>query len=161
MNKAAVLQALQARLNADAEALTAAQRATQEGAFHEDNQAEDDKDTRAIEASYLARGLAERVVAAREAAAAAALLRPRTFPEGAAVALTALVELEDLDSEARSHYFLSTIGGGLKLDVGGESVRILTPASPLGHALVGRRADDEVSFESPQGARTYLVVSVE
>ena len=44
-------------------ALTASQKTVQSGAIHEETRQEDPKDTRAIEATYLARGLAERVVA--------------------------------------------------------------------------------------------------
>jgi len=41
---------------------SSAQRTVVEGATHEENKPENDKDTRALEQSYLARGQAQRVV---------------------------------------------------------------------------------------------------
>ena len=61
LDKARVLDALRLRTRQSLERLIASQQATQAGATHEETQPENDKDTRAIEATYLARGLAERV----------------------------------------------------------------------------------------------------
>ncbi|HSC88858.1 MAG TPA: hypothetical protein VLC09_16360, partial [Polyangiaceae bacterium] len=66
LDKAALLAELIGRLERDLESITAAQKATQEGATHEENRSESDKDMRATEVSYLARGQAERVMTLRD-----------------------------------------------------------------------------------------------
>ena len=48
-------------MHREVEVLTAAARSTHEAATHEENKAENDKDTRAIEAGYLAGAQADRV----------------------------------------------------------------------------------------------------
>ena len=52
--------AVRERLIEELHAVARSQESTQAGAIHEETRAEDAKDTRAIEAQYLARGLAER-----------------------------------------------------------------------------------------------------
>jgi transcription elongation GreA/GreB family factor len=157
-SKASVLSALQARLEQDLAIATEAQRRTQSGATHEESKPENDKDTRALESSYLARGQAQRVVElARDLTSASALvLRP--FEGATPIAVSALVELDD--GERATFYFLSPVGGGLTLDVGGVAVRVLTPASPLGRALLGQAVGSDVEVRTPQGLRQYSVASV-
>ncbi|HJR18319.1 MAG TPA: transcription elongation factor GreA [Actinomycetota bacterium] len=41
-----------------------------------------------------------------------------------------------------------------------KGARTITPRSPLGAVLVGRRAGDKVSYEAPGGSFTYEIVSI-
>jgi hypothetical protein len=152
-SKAAVLSALRARLEQDLRAAMQAQQRTQSGATHEESRPENDKDTRALEASYLARGQARRVQELESATALMAALELREFGGGAGAALTALIDLDDGDRCAK--YFLAPSGGGLELDVDGTRVKVVTPQSPLGRALLGRQVGDVVELETPQGRREY------
>ncbi len=68
-DKRAIVAAVIARMAADLDRLETSQRATQDGATHSETKADSDKDTRAIEAQYLARGLGMRVEKQREARA--------------------------------------------------------------------------------------------
>ena len=79
VDKAALLESLQARVSADLAALERRQMETQEGATHAESRAEHAKDTRATEQSYLARGLAERVADTRRTCTALATLELRSF----------------------------------------------------------------------------------
>src|SRR3984957_19944196 len=63
MSKPTLKAELLALLTADLETLERAHRATREGATHEEAKPENDKDTRALEQSYLARGQAARLEA--------------------------------------------------------------------------------------------------
>lgn len=156
--KEEIVAALRARLEGQLEALLASQKSVQAGAIHEENRQEHPKDTRAIEAQYLARGLAERVETLRDAVTTMANLRLSVFGEDAAAAVSALVAVEFDDEE--SLYFLVPVGGGEKLEVAGELVQTLTPSSPLGQALAGRREDESVVVDLPGGRREALIVSV-
>jgi hypothetical protein len=158
IDKARVLDALRRHIEQDLAVATEAQRRTQSGATHEENKPENDKDTRAIEQSYLARGQAQRVVELTHDLTTATALELRAFRADTPIAVTACVGLDD--GERTSFYFLAPVGGGSTLDVDGTPVRVLTPASPIGRALLGQALDSDVEVRTPQGLRTYSVVSV-
>src|SRR5262245_40614469 len=97
-DKRELLLKLMAAIDADLESATASQHSTQQGAVHDDARAEDDKDTRAIEQQYLARGLAQRVEELRDALAKLRALKVRDFGEDDPIALSALVTVVDGDA---------------------------------------------------------------
>jgi len=160
LDKRAVLDALRERVERDLTALTSSQEAMQEGATHEEARPESDKDTRATEASYLARGLAKRVTELQKAGSLLANLALQRFGAGDPAALSALVTTCDEDDKTQ-RYFLAPAGGGMRLVVRGVAVGIVTPDAPLGDALLGKRAGDDVELETPQGLRVLSIVSVE
>lgn len=160
LDKSAVIEALRSSVAEALARATTAQRETQRGATHEEAKPENDKDTRALEATYLARGLAERVVALESALAELAAYRPRHFGSDTPAALFALVTLEASEDGARSHYLLVPAAGGLELEVGGQIVLTITPKAPLGRALIGAFEGDEVSVQTPGGVRTLSIERV-
>src|SRR3954465_9678677 len=97
--KLALKNELVSLLAADLEAAERAHRATREAATHEEAKPENDKDTRALEQSYLARGQARRIAALREGLAHVQSLAVGAAPEGRPVALGALVTTEEDDEE--------------------------------------------------------------
>lgn len=151
IDKDRVLDALRARLADKRAALAAFQQSTQAGATHAEARPEHAKDTRAIEAGYLARGLAERVEELDRAAALLEALRPREFGDDDHIATGALVGLED-GNGGEWVAFLAPAGGGEKLEIDGSPVRAVTPRSPLGGALLGLGVGDEVAHRRPGGA---------
>jgi transcription elongation GreA/GreB family factor len=159
LDKHNLLDRLRERVEAQLDAMTSAQATVQSGAIHEENRQEHPKDTRAIEAQYLARGLAERVETMREIVAALTALEVRTFDEDDPIALSAVVALED-DGGERSFYFLVPRGGGETLDHETGLVYAVTPEAPVGQALVGCRAGEEVELRLPRGTVRQTVVWV-
>ena len=163
VTKARIVAVLVARLEADLERSSASQRATQEGATHAEAKPENDKDTRALEATYLARGLAARVAGLRADLAVLRAMELRAFGEGDPIGLSAVIDLEGFEESAARDaetYFLAPVGGGLRLDVDGAAVVVVTPRSPIGQALVGRSVDDDVRITSPGGPRLCVVSGV-
>jgi transcription elongation GreA/GreB family factor len=138
--------------------MSAAQRAVVDGATHEENKPENDKDTRALEQSYLARGQAQRVVELQGQLNQLKALELRDFAKGAAVSLGALIAVEDERETVR--YFLAPAGGGLRLTVAGREVRVITPQSPIGQALIGKRQGDDVDLRTPQGVNECSIATV-
>ena len=150
--KAELLAALTAALDDARRAYAAAI----EGATHEEARAENDKDTRGLEQSYLARGQAQRV---EELAAAVAEIEKwavRDYRAGDAIGLGALVTVDEAGASLR--LWLAPQGGGVVLAGG---VQVVTPRSPLGRALVGRRVDDEVDVALPGRVRSLTVAAIE
>jgi transcription elongation GreA/GreB family factor len=150
IDKQELLGLLKARLADSLERLTSSQKAVQAGATHPDNKQEHAKDMRSTEASYLARGLAERVETLRDAVRTVELLRVRAFGETDAAGPGALVTVVDEDGNDRL-YFLAPAGGGETIGVNGAEVLVLTPRSPLGAAITGRSAGESISVELPSG----------
>lgn len=146
-------------LERERDTLTAAQRAAQEGATHEENRSEGDKDMRATEASYLARGQAERVVALEAEIMRLRGLELRAFGPGDPISAGALITLAS--AGRRSVVFLVPAGAGTELVEGERSVRVVTPSSPLGRALIGATAGDVVEVERGAGVQEWEVLGLE
>jgi hypothetical protein len=159
IDKQLVLEALQARLCANLASLVASQRATQSGATHEETRQEHPKDTRAIEATYLARGLAERVETLQKGVTLLESLALRSFGPNDPIGLTALVGFENEEAEPQVS-FLVPCAGGEVLEVEGMSIQCLSPGSPLGRALVERQVDDEIEIALPGGRHTLTITWV-
>ena len=156
-DKSAVLDALRVRVAETLDALTASQKTAHSGAIHEETRQEDPKDTRAIEATYLARGLAERVETLRQVRASLACLDLADFGDDDPIGPTALVGLRD-EEDNESIYFLVAVGGGERLSVGGMAVQTITPQSPLGESIAGRSLGDEIEVYAP-GANGSLLIA--
>jgi transcription elongation GreA/GreB family factor len=144
--KEAVRDALLAAVRRALEAMVHSARETRAGAVHEENRSEGDKDMRATEQSYVARGQAMRVEDLADQVQRLETTVLRAFAPGDAIAPGALVRLR-IDGEPRL-FFVSLHGAGIELSVEGEKVTVVTPSSPVGAALVGRRRGEE--FELPQ-----------
>jgi transcription elongation GreA/GreB family factor len=144
--------ALVARLEADLATAKAAHAAAIEGATHEEARAENDKDTRGLEQSYLARGLAQRVA---ELEAAVANVPAMTIEATSKVSLGAVVTVDEDGDELV--FFVAGHGGGLELPGG---VTVVTPSSPIGRALLGKREDDECEVAAGGRKRTLVITKV-
>ncbi len=153
--KATLRDELLAQLTQALEAARAAHAAAIEGAFHPEAKAENDKDTRGLEQSYLARGQAQRVAELEAAVGDLTAMTLRTFKASDPIAMSALIVVEEDGTER--HYFVAPHGGGSVLS---EDVQVITPASPLGRALLGKRVDDEVELQRAGKTRELAIVSV-
>jgi hypothetical protein len=105
-----------------------------------DSKAEGKYDTRSLEASYLAAGQARQV---DELAAAVRVFEAFTLPEFAAddpIEMGALVEV-DIRGET-SVLLLAPEAGGMVVNMDGQEITLLTPASMLYQQLHGRGAGD-------------------
>lgn len=152
-SKTEVLAALRAALADELAAVERIAAAARDETTSAETKQEGKYDTRATEASYLARGQAWRVAELRQLAAWFANL-PATERDVAGVG--ALVAL----SGARDELVFVAPVGGLKATVAGTRVRVISPKSPLGAALTGLEADDGFELDTPRGTVEYEVVEV-
>jgi transcription elongation GreA/GreB family factor len=161
IDKAALLSELKARLQREFDTLVAAHHATQEGATHEESRPENDKDTRAVEQSYLARGQAERVRALQDDLQKLAHLSLRPLSSDSTVVLGALITVESAQGDGEPQlYFLVPAGAGETLTAQGLTIKVVTPGSPLGRSLLGGTVGDEISVRSPMGPRELSIVGL-
>lgn len=156
MTKAIDKRALRLELLAQLTEMLATARAAHaaaiEGATHPEAKAENDKDTRGLEQSYIARGQAQRVADLEVAVADIEKLQLR---DCTAVATSAVVTVDEDGDERR--YFVAPHGGGNTLAGG---VAVITLSSPLGKALLGKRADDELELQLGGKVRTLVITHV-
>ncbi len=157
-DKQEILKLLRERVSADLATMVAAQRTVVDGATHEENKPENDKDTRALEQSYLARGQAQRVVELQDALNQLNALELLTFRADSPIVLSALVSLDDGDQE--THYFIAPAGGGERVKLGKVEVRVVTPQSPIARALLGKRQGDDLELRTPQGVSECSILRV-
>jgi len=133
-----------------------------QAATHEEAKPENDKDTRALEASYLAAGQAERVRALETAAKVLAGLELKDIGKTTPICASAVITLED-DEGTRTVFFMSPHGGGVRLELDGAppaSVQVVTPQSPLGKALLGRTHGETIELRGKSGLREMTIVDV-
>ncbi len=155
INKEALRKELLAIVEKGLEAARASHAAAIEGATHPEARAENDKDTRGLEQSYLARGVAQRVADLENAVAELTAMKLRVFIAGAPVAISAVVTVDE--GETQSRYFVAPAGGG---SVIGDEIHVITPQSPIGKALVGRRVADELELKIAGKTRELVIVSL-
>ena len=84
-----------------------------------------------------------------------ALVR-ETPADASAVAPGVVVTVRDADSPEFEDSFLVA-----ESEERVTGVRVLSPNSPLGQALIGRRVGDRVTYEAPGGTFTYEIVSLQ
>ena len=158
MNKRDLIKKIIARLAAELELYFRAARAAHAEATHEQSKAENKYDTRGLEASYLARGQSRQAAEIGQAMKQFDALTIRKFAPTDPIEVGALVELE-LKGE-RSLYFVGPCAGGTEIVHGKKEVLVITPQSPLGQELVGKRQGDGLNFEIGGSRNIYRVVAV-
>ncbi|WP_349976102.1 GreA/GreB family elongation factor [Pseudomonas sp. WHRI 8519] len=155
MNKATLLTRIVAALESDMDVLRRAAQTAYETATAEENIAENKYDTLGLEASYLATGQARRTAEIRQALLIYQQLVLRDYDPARGVQIGSLVTLED-EAGAQRQVFLGPEAAGLKIGEGNALVTVITPRSPLGQQLIGKKVDDEVGL----GAQLFFIVEV-
>jgi transcription elongation GreA/GreB family factor len=159
-SKAALKDELVRALEDQLAALERAYEATREAATHDEAKPENDKDTRALEQSYIARGQAQRVEELRTGLASARAMPVAATPSDGPAALGALVVVEEVvdENDLQRTFWLAPCGGGISL--GGGVVQVITTKSPLGQGLLGKRAGDDCRLKVGDRLRELTVLSV-
>ncbi len=158
MKKAHLLSLIVASLSDSLGVLEKAARASHEEATHESNKAESKYDTRGLEAAYLAGGQARQAKEILDAITLYEGLASKDFAPGEPIDLTALVEL-DTDG-IRSTYFIGPKNGGLEIEHQRTEIMVITPQSPLGQNLMGRKAGQRWTAKIGGSTVKYHIVSV-
>ncbi len=155
--KQALVAALVAQLDDELATMKRAARQAREAATHEESKPENDKDTRALEASYLAGAQAARARELEGAIKAVKGMPLLDFGEGKTIQSSAIVTLEDEDG-ARTTLFLAPFGGGIRLTVGSLQAQVVTPQSPRGQTLLGARVGDVLEARGTSSELTIVDV---
>ena len=130
-----------------------------EAATHEENIAENKYDTLGLEASYLTQGQARRLAECEADLAVFKALVPKQFNEGDPIAIGALVRLVD-EHDREQVFFLGPSAGGVKVRFNDCDVVIITPAAPLGRALIKSFIGDDIAVQIAGKDAHYEVIGV-
>ncbi|MDB6020543.1 MAG: transcription elongation factor GreAB [Pedosphaera sp.] len=158
MNKASLVKQIVASLTEHLGVLEKAARASHAEATHESSKAENKYDTRGLEAAYLAGGQARQVREIVEAIKLYETMTAKNFTPDEPIDLTALVQL-DMDG-ARSTYFIGPKSGGLEIMHQRLEIMVITPQSPLGQNLMGKKSGDRWTAKVGGSSINYHIVSV-
>ena len=158
MDKKKLLAAICVQLEKDLQIAKEAALATYDAATNEESKAENEYDTRGLEASYLAGAQAERVRDIEAQLNLYKLIELKNFNATSPIGATALIEVDH--NERKSYILLMPKGGGFIIKFEGQNIQIVTPASPLGEALVGLKQGDTAVVETANNVKEYDIISV-
>ena len=140
MNKRAIIKKVIAKLVGELEIYFRAAQFSRAEATHESSKAESKYDTRGLEASYLARGQSRQAAELEAAIAEFEKLPVKKFDSDDSINLGALVELEQ--GGEKLFYFIGPRAGGTEVVHDKKEILVITPQSPLGEQLMGRKPGD-------------------
>jgi len=158
MTKTQLLNQIIASLSESLSVLEKAARASHAEATHESSKAESKYDTRGLEAAYLADGQARQAKEILDSIQLYQSLAVKEFARDEPIDLTALVELDS--DGTRSMYFIGPKNGGLDVQFQGKEVTVITPSSPLGRNLMGKKAAQRWTTKLGGSNVNYYIVSV-
>jgi hypothetical protein len=157
--KLKALEQLQIQFEDELKTLQEIARVAHEAATHEEAKSEDKHDTRAIEASYLAKGQARR---AQEIDLALKDIKGAIESVGVIHSRISDGTLVHFELEGEPILALvSRHGGGKKLVINGRTLQIVNPASPLGEALEQLKAGDHSTLVIKSDEKEILILSVQ
>jgi len=167
VNKRALHQRILEQLQAGMELYFKAARTAHAEATDPQSKAENKYDTRGLEASYLARGQSRQAAETEDAIVQLQAMPLRDFLPDDAIDLGAIVTLEPA-AKARGPgrkavaavYFVAPKGGGTEVEMDGTEVTVITPQSPLGSQLLGKRRGHRVTIGEGPSSTAYTVGAV-
>lgn len=161
MDKQFLVEQLAARLRESVAVARQAERAAAEEARDGATAAEKRENARVSqEYSSLARGQGQRAGKLQAELDSLASFRPVPLSPRSPIELGAIVEVED-DAVGRT-FFLAPAGAGLELSgPGGDGfLSVVTPVSPVGRAVLGRRVGDTVEVTVQGESREWTITYV-
>ena len=154
LTRAQAIGALRDAVAAELAALDHVLAMARDEATHAESRPENQYDTRALEASYLAAGQGQRAAELRELHGWLSLDHPPAT-RAAAGALT-WVEVD-----GRARWLVLGPRGGASAVAGGETIALVSTTSPLGAALLGLAPGDVATVDGPRGESAVELLAVQ
>jgi len=164
LDKKDLLQQLLQHLQQEVDATLAAVNEAHALASHEQSKPENQYDTLALEAAYLAHGQSERIA---ELQRQMMLLNHFEFTDcddESRIATGALVCIEELSVEyegsAIQWFWLLPVTGGVLLHANGREVKTITPEAPLAEKLMEHYVGDEVVLNLGHKKKQFEIIEL-
>lgn len=159
IDKAQLLNSMIQILEKDLVALIEAAKTSHEAATNEESQPENEYDTRALEASYIAGAQSKRAFEIEEALSYCRGLQIRNFSKTDSIQVSAVVELHTEDKT--QIIFLMPKGAGIVLEYQGLKIKVITGQSPLGQVLVGQKIGQVITVDTSRDTIEYEILDVQ
>ncbi len=159
MKKSDLRAAILAELRVELARQTKAAELARDEAISEESQPENKWDTHSQEAAYLAEGQARQVMEVGQSIEVYLNLVLPEFSAHDPIATGAVVGLAG--KNGTTHYLIGPRAGGLEIAVEGRTLLVITPQSPLGRQLVGRRVGDEILPPGASAKTPLRIISLE
>lgn len=143
MDKKIILDLIIGKLQDDLERIANAVDDAHAVSTDEANIPENKYDTLALEASYLEQGQSQRMIELENSIKEFMMLRLQAFTNGSQILLSALVALQSADKQ-KNFFFFGPAAGGVEIKHKGKTVTVITPASPIGKAVLGKKQGDQI-----------------
>lgn len=154
INKDSVRRAILRHLQAELALLAGAVELARDEASNEESRARSKYDTHSQEAAYLAEGQGRVAAEIEESIRHYVALACPSFAADTPIALGALVTLAQHGKTTR--YFLGPRAGGIEVIIDEQSILVITPQSPLGRTLLGKRAGDSLPGTGRNAAPQHI-----
>ena len=158
LNKHAIVEKIIAALTAELKGYMRSAQAAHAEATDDQCKAENKYDTRGLEASYLARGQSRQAAEVVQSIQQYESLELRPFTAQEAIDIGAVVELERKGE--RTLYLIGPRAGGTEIECEGRLLLVITPQSPMGKQLVGRKQGDRLQIEIGGASDSFRVLGV-
>ena len=155
VDKSQLLAALLVQLNAELELLVRAANMARDEATNEESRADNKYDTRGQEAAYLAEGQAKIATELSESISIYRKLDLRPTPPPSPIDIGTVVRIKRPGGTING--FLGPKSGGTEFSVDSVDYTVITPVSPLGRLLLGRKAGDVVYLQARGKAQAHEI----
>ena len=141
-------------------------------ATHSENVADNKYDTLALEAAYLAHGQSVRIAELQESINLyRRFKRPELTQQSSAqpsiqlsiqpsIQLGTLVDIEN-DNGDIQRLFIGPAAGGISIKDKPHIIRVITPSTPLGKALLNKTIDDEIVININHQSQYFTIIDIQ
>ena len=129
-------------------------------ATHEQSKPENQYDTLALEAAYLAHGQSERIAELQDQIAILNNFELREFSEDDQIAAGALIQLLNCNDDTTKLLWMLPVAGGEVLASGDDNITTVTPQAPIAQELIGRYEGDEITLNLPVGQQSFEIYKI-
>lgn len=155
-DKNQVVAAIIAKVTGELDGVESMAAMARDEATSAETKAEGKYDTRATEASYLARGQAWRIAELKKLLLwLGTEVATRNLPSPTVMVGT----LVEIDGARRELLYVAPVGGS-KAELDGCTVQVISLASPLGEAMAELEEGDAFEVESPRGSLSYEIIGL-
>ena len=158
INKRDVFNKLLSTLVENLEVIKKASDSAFEAATHEESKAEDQYDTRGLEASYLAGAQSQRLSSLEKTLYDLQNFPVRDFSASEKIDLGALVHVNT--DGLKNFLFLLPYGGGTFISVEGKAIAVISPASPIGSELLGKSVGDVFEVKTKGHSKEVEILEI-
>ncbi len=128
-------------------------------ASHEQSKPENQYDTLALEAAYLAHGQSERIAELQRQVMLLNHFDLLDFKHDSRIAVGALLCIEDSVGE-QQWLWIMPVAGGIVLMQGAHEIRSITPEAPLAKKLLGQFLGDEVVLQLGNTKKQFEIIEL-